>query len=475
MPLVDLAPCIQAVPATDPLKVYGRVVEITGIIIKATGVKASIGESCSILSDGVAMDAEVVGFKDGKVLLMAVGDLSSVKSGSRVLSTGKKVAIKVSQDLIGRVVNDRGEVIDGKGHISGKACALSCMTPHPLKRKRISEPIDLGIRAINGLLTCGKGQRIGIMSGSGVGKSVLLGMMAKYTEASVNVIALIGERGREVREFIEKDLGEEGLRKSVVVVSTSEQPPLAKVRGALAATAIAEYFRDRGENVLLLMDSLTRVAMAQREIGLAVGEPPTSKGYTPSVFALLPKLLERVGTSEGRGSITGIYTVLVEGDDLADPIGDSARSILDGHIVLSRDLAMENHYPAIDVLQSISRVMPDIVDERHREYASKFIEVMATYKKFEDMINLGAYKSGSNPRVDHAIKMVDTLKGYLRQRMNERRDIADSLQGLYFVFKEEENIHDATPENRIQGSGAEGIYPGTAPVGSQGVLGSLPV
>ncbi len=436
MQLVDLSSYREAVTGAEPLKVYGRVVEITGIIIKATGVKASIGESCTILSEGMSLDAEVVGFKDGHVLLMAVGDLSDIKPGSRVLPAGKKVAVRVSQGLVGRVVNDRGVVIDGKEHISGTECTLMSSTPHPLKRQRISEPIDLGIRAINGILTCGKGQRIGIMAGSGVGKSVLLGMMAKYTAATVNVIALIGERGREVREFIEKDLGPEGLKKSVVLVSTSDQPPLAKVRAALAATAIAEYFRDRGENVLLLMDSLTRVAMAQREIGLAVGEPPTSKGYTPSVFALLPRLLERVGTSEGRGSITGIYTVLVEGDDMADPVGDSARAILDGHIVLSRELAMENHYPAIDILQSISRVMPDIVDARHKEYAAKFVETMATYKKFEDMINLGAYKSGSNPKVDYAIKMIDTLRTYLRQGMKEQRDMADSLQGLYCTFEQ---------------------------------------
>jgi flagellum-specific ATP synthase len=436
MPLIDLSTYRDAVAASEPLKAYGRVVEITGMIIKATGVKASVGESCTILSEGITLDAEVVGFKDGKVLLMAVGDLSSIKSGSRVLATGRRVSVKVSSALIGRVVNDRGEVIDGKGPISGTDCTLYSPTPHPLKRKRITQQIDLGIRAINGLLTCGKGQRIGIMAGSGVGKSVLLGMMAKYTAASVNVIALIGERGREVREFIEKDLGEEGLKKSIIVVSTSEQPPLAKVRGAHAATAIAEYFRDQGEDVLLLMDSLTRVAMAQREIGLAVGEPPTAKGYTPSVFALLPRLLERVGTSEGKGSITGIYTVLVEGDDLSDPVADSSRAILDGHIVLSRELAMENNYPAIDVLQSISRVMPDIVDARHKEFASKFIETMATYKKFEDMINLGAYKSGSNPKVDYAIKMIDILRAYLRQGMYERRDLADSLQGLYFAFEQ---------------------------------------
>ncbi len=433
--MIDLSSYIKAVTETEPMKVYGRVIEITGIIIKATGVKASIGESCRILSEHLELDAEVVGFRDGKVLLMAVGDLSEVKAGSRVLSIGKKVSVRVSPALIGRVINDRGEPIDGKGPIAGREYPLYSGTPNPLTRQRISQPIDLGIRSINGLLTCGKGQRIGIMAGSGVGKSVLLGMMARYTAASVNVIAMIGERGREVREFIEKDLGPEGIKKSVIVVSTSEQPPLAKVRGALAATAIAEYFRDQGKDVLLLMDSLTRVAMAQREIGLATGEPPTSKGYTPSVFALLPKLLERVGTSEGQGSITGLYTVLVEGDDMSDPVADSTRAILDGHIVLSRELAMESHYPAIDVLQSISRLMPDIVDARHKELASRFVETMANYKKVEDMINLGAYKEGSNPKVDQAIKLYDKLRAYLRQGMNERRDFADSLQGLYFLFE----------------------------------------
>jgi flagellum-specific ATP synthase len=432
---VDLSPYINAVSEIDPLKIYGRVAEITGIIVKATGVKATIGESCKIFrDDDQSMDADIVGFREGKVMLMGVGDLTGIRLGSRVLPLGRKVSINVSASLKGRVVNGSGEPLDGKGLIGGVDYPLTSQTPHPLKRRRISEPLDLGIRAINGLLTCGKGQRIGILSGPGVGKSVLLGMTAKYTEASVNVIAMIGERGREVREFIEKDLGKEGMEKSVVVVSTSDQPPLAKVRAALAATAIAEYFRDRGENVLLLMDSLTRVAQAQREIGLAIGEPPTAKGYTPSVFALLPKVLERVGTSEGKGSITGIYTVLVEGDDLSDPIADSAKAVLDGHIILSKELAMENHYPSIDVLRSISRLMPDITDSKHKEYASRFIETLAVYKKFEDMINLGAYKEGSNPKVDYAVKMIDRLKGYLRQGMNERRDIGDALQGLYILF-----------------------------------------
>ena len=434
--MINLAPYIEAAGETDPLQVYGKVSEITGIIIKATGMETSIGESCLIFAGGGAIDAEVVGFRDGQVLLMATGELSGIRPGSRVQLMGKNVSVKAGPLLKGRVINDRCLPMDGKGPVSGVDFPLISPTPSPMGRKRIQEPMDLGIRAINGLLTCGKGQRIGIMAGSGVGKSVLLGMIARYTEATVNVIALIGERGREVREFIEKDLGEEGMKKSVVVVSTAENPPLAKIRAALAATAIAEHFRDQGENVLLLMDSLTRVAQAQREIGLAIGEPPTTKGYTPSVFALLPKILERAGTGEGEGSITGIYTVLAEGDDLQDPVTDAARAILDGHIVLSRSLAMENHYPSIDVMQSISRLMNDIVDERHRQYASKFMETMAAYKKMEDMINLGAYKAGSNPKVDYAIGIIDRLKEYLRQDMLERRDMADSIQGLYYIFGE---------------------------------------
>ncbi len=434
--MINLAQYIEAVKETDPLQIYGKVSEITGIIIKATGLETSIGESCRIFAGGGEVDAEVVGFRDGQVLLMATGELSGIRPGSRVQLMGKNVSVKAGPLLQGRVVNDRCEPMDGKGPVRGIDFPLIAPPPNPMRRKRIQEPMDLGVRAINGLLTCGKGQRIGIMAGSGVGKSVLLGMIARYTEATVNVIALIGERGREVREFIEKDLGEEGIKKSVVVVSTAESPPLAKVRAALAATAIAEYFRDQGENVLLLMDSLTRVAQAQREIGLAIGEPPTTKGYTPSVFALLPKILERAGTVEGQGSITGIYTVLAEGDDMQDPVTDAARAILDGHIVLSRSLAMENHFPSIDVMQSISRLMNDIVDDRHRQYASKFMETMAAYKKMEDMINLGAYKAGSNPAVDYAIGLIDRLKEYLRQDMQERRDMADSIQGLYYIFGE---------------------------------------
>ena len=443
MSRIDLEPYIKTVDRLDHLKVYGRIVEITGMTIKATGLDVSIGESCKIYSEKAEpVDAEVVGFKEGKVILMATGEVSGIRYGSKVMPLGKNISVKVSDSLIGRIIDATGNPIDGKGPIEGTECPLYSLSANPLTKKIISEPLDIGIRSINGLLTCGKGQRIGIMAGSGVGKSVLLGMVAKYSEAAVNVIALIGERSREVGEFIERNLGEEGLSKSIVVVSTSEQAPLAKVRGAFTATAIAEYFRNSGRDVLLLMDSLTRVAMAQREIGLAVGEPPTTRGYTPSVFSLLPKLLERVGTSENSGSITGLYTVLVEGDDMLEPVADMSRSILDGHIVLSRELAMENQYPSIDILQSISRVMPNIIEEKHKEYASKFVDTLSTYKKFEDMINLGAYKQGSNFKVDFAIKLIERIKSYLKQDMHNLIDYADSLQGLYCIF--DEGVNEST-------------------------------
>lgn len=403
--MIELDSIKKKIEEVETFQIYGRIQEITGLLIKATGISPVIGESCRIWSEKGFISSEVVGFKDGKILLMATDEMADIRPGSRILSEGKKSSVKVSEALIGRIINAKGEPIDGKGPIHGKDYSITGNKDNPLIRKRITEPLDLGIRVINGLLTCGKGQRIGIMAGSGVGKSVLMGMIARYTEASVTVIALIGERAREVKDFIEKDLGERGLEKSLVVVSTAQETPLAKVRAALIATAIAEYFRDEGKDVLLLMDSLTRVAQAQREIGLATGEPPASKGYTPSVFALLPRLLERAGNFE-KGSITGIYTVLVEGDDLTDPVADSARAILDGHIVLSRELAMEGLYPAVDVLQSISRLMPDLTGELHRQYAMKFIDTYSTYKRFEDMINLGAYKEGSNPKVDYAVKLL---------------------------------------------------------------------
>jgi flagellum-specific ATP synthase len=431
----SLSRCTQAVNNSDPIRVFGKVTEITGVLLKAVGIKPSVGEACRIYPEGQGVvEAEVVGFRDGKVLLMAIGELSGIRPGSRVLALGKKVSIVVGPELMGRVINENGVPIDGKGPIRGVDYPIFSTAPNPLEKERIREPLDLGISALNALLTCGKGQRIGIMAGAGVGKSVLLGMMAKYTSADVNVIALVGERGREVREFIERDLQESGLKRSVVVVTTSEQSPVSKVKCAVAATAVAEYFRGLGNDVLLFMDSLTRVAMAQREIGLAVGEPPTTKGYTPSVFALFPKLLERAGTAFGKGSITGFYTVLVEGDDLTDPVADAVMSILDGHIVLSRELAMENHYPAIDVMRSVSRVMPDVVDDRHMKLSGKFLAAMAVYKRFEDMINLGAYKQGSNPKVDYAISMVEKFDSFLKQGMNEKRDFEASLKGLSDLF-----------------------------------------
>ena len=434
---VDLSNAIETVKRSEPLRVYGKIVEVTGLLIKATGLEVSIGEECEICSNGDApVESEVVGFRDGKVLLMAIGDLSRIKLGSRVYSVGKKVFIRVGPELVGRVIDCMGNPLDDKGPLRGKEYPIFGSSPDPLRRRRITEPLDLGIRAINGLLTIGKGQRIGIMAGPGVGKSVLLGMIAKYSETPVNVIALVGERGREVREFMERNLGPEGMSKSVVVVSTSEKPALMKLRAALTATAIAEYFRDCGKDVLLLMDSLTRVAMAQREIGLALGEPPTTKGYTPSLTNILSKLLERAGTGEGKGSITGLYTVLVEGDDLSDPVADTSMSILDGHIVLSRDLAMENQYPAIDVLRSISRVMSDIVEPVQKEMAGKFSETLAIYRKNEDMINIGAYKQGSNPKVDNAIRMFESLRGYLRQGMNERCRLKESVEQLQKLFSE---------------------------------------
>src|SRR5271157_867576 len=362
--------CKSIVRETDPVKVYGKVNRGIGIVIEGLGPQANIGDICQIELNGNGseqfMEAEVIGFKEGKILLMPLGELRGIGPGSRIIAKGRQRYIRMGKGLLGRILDGVGNPMDAKEPVTGQLYPVYNEPINPLYRQRITTPLDLGIRSINTILTIGKGQRIGIMAGSGVGKSVLLGMMARNTAADVNVIALIGERGREVREFIEKDLGTEGLNRSVLVVATSDTSPLIRIRGAFVATAIAEYFRSLGKNVLLMMDSLTRFAMAQREIGLAAGEPPTMKGYTPSVFNLMPKLLERAGTWEHEGTITGLYTVLVEGDDMNEPIADAARSILDGHIVLSRELANHNHYPAIDILQSISRLMKDISGEKHK-------------------------------------------------------------------------------------------------------------
>jgi len=407
-----------------------------GLVIEGKGPISSVGDAALIypVDSGAPIDAEVVGFKDGKTLLMPLGDLRGVGIGSRILSKRKTVDAIVGEGLLGRVIDGLGNPMDGKGPIqSSESIPIYRDTVNPMKKKRIHEPLDLGLRGINGLLTCGKGQRIGIFAGSGVGKSVLLGMVARHTEANVNVIGLIGERGREVREFIERDLGD-GLKHSVVIVATSDQPPLIRVRGAFLTIAIAEYFRDAGSDVLLLMDSLTRFSMAQREIGLAIGEPPTSKGYTPSVFSFLTKLLERAGNGEGQGTMTAIYTVLVEGDDLDDPIADSARSILDGHIVLSRKLADQNHYPPVDVLRSVSRLMKDIAPREQIEYAGKIIEILSEYERAEDLINIGAYTPGNNQKVDYAVSMIDKVKTFLVQEVDDRVTLDETCNSMKILF-----------------------------------------
>ncbi len=424
----------SSLDSIQTVKVFGKVTKAVGLIVEGTGINASIGDICEIISNDYSVEAEVVGFRNGTILLSPLGEIYGIKAGDKIAVKGKQSYIELSDSILGRIIDGIGKPIDYGPSIHGKPYPIYREALNPLEREIIKEPLDLGIRVINALLTCGKGQKIGIMAGSGVGKSVLLGMIARYTTADVNVIALIGERGREVREFIENDL-KEGIKKSVLVVATSDTPALSRIRGAFLATAIAEYFREKGKDVLLLMDSLTRFAMAQREIGLAAGEPPTMKGYPPSVFKLMPKLLERVGVTKNRGSITGIYTVLVEGDDLTDPVADSARSILDGHIVLSRELANRNHYPAVDPLKSVSRVMKDIVDEKHQQMAGKLLDILATYAKYEDIINIGAYKEGTNPQVDFALKMIDRINNFLRQKIEEKANFEESVKALYSLFE----------------------------------------
>ena len=416
----------------------GSVTNVTGLVVEAKGPIAKLGTVCDIFTKGdqKKVGAEVLGFKDNKVKLMPFEEIRGIGPGSRVVARQEKSSVSVGQGLLGRVIDGVGNPIDNKGEIKKeKEYPIYADPVNPLSRKRITRSLDIGIRAVNGLLTIGCGQRMGIFSGSGVGKSVLLGMIARNTKADVNVIALIGERGREVKEFIEKELGEEGLKRSVVIVATSDHLPLIRMRGAFIATAIAEYFRDQGKHVNLMMDSVTRFAMAQREIGLALGEPPTMKGYTPSVFTMLPRLLERAGTSASRGTITGLYTVLVEGDDTNEPIADALRSILDGHIVLKRELAMQNHYPAIDILSSISRVMDDIISSSQKENANKLKAVMATYRKSEDLINIGAYVTGSNSKIDYAIEMNDRANGYLMQGIEDCVTYDESVKQLEEMFK----------------------------------------
>ncbi|MTI80191.1 MAG: flagellar protein export ATPase FliI [Firmicutes bacterium] len=418
---------------TEPIKLLGQVTRVVGLTVEVQGITARIGEVCLIKvpREDYPVYAEVVGFKERDSLLMPLGDLKGVYPGCAVLPTGQALTVSVGEHLLGQIINGLGQPFEG--HIyneDGQQYPVDNDPPNPLKRKRIKSVLPTGVRAIDSLLTCGCGQRIGIFAGSGVGKSTMLGMIAKHGSADVNVIALIGERGREVLDFIESDLGPEGLAKSVVIVATSDQPALVRLKGAFTATAIAEYFRDQGKDVMLMMDSVTRFAMAQREVGLAVGEPPATRGYTPSVFALLPKLMERSGMGQN-GSITAFYTVLVDGDDMNEPIADAVRGILDGHIVLSRNLAAKNQYPSIDVLQSVSRVMPDIVEEEHQNGAGQVKDLLATYQESEDLINIGAYVMGSNPKVDNAIKKHEQITEFLKQKPDEYSEYSQTMQTLY--------------------------------------------
>ena len=438
MPEIDFSK-YKTVTNDSLFKVKGKVVNVIGLTIESAGPVAKLGDICMI-SPGTGNAkpalAEVVGFKEGKLLLMPYQNVEGIGPGSSVENTGAPLTVKVDDSLLGHTLDGLGRPDTGE-LISGKTYSVEAKPPDPMSRKIIDTVLPLGVKAVDGLITVGKGQRIGIFAGSGVGKSTLMGMFARNTKADINVIALIGERGREVREFVERDLGPEGMKRSVVVVATSDKPALERKKAAQTATAIAEYFRDQGKDVLLMMDSLTRFSMAQREIGLASGEPPVSRGYPPSVYSEMPKLLERAGRSD-KGSITGLYTVLVDGDDFNEPITDTARSILDGHIMLDRKIAHKNHYPAIDVLQSISRCMSQIAEREHKIYAGKLKNVLATYNEAEDLINIGAYKTGSNPGIDYAIQKIDEVNRFLVQDVNEKFTFEETVALLKAIFEEKE-------------------------------------
>ncbi len=429
---------MAAINACQPIRLEGKVVKAAGIVAEGLGPGLSIGSLCAIKdSEGLNIPAEVIGFKNKRLIIMPLGEVKGIKPGSRIVDSNKKPTVQVGDSYLGRVIDGLGIPIDGKGAVSKEAeYPLYGAVLNPLNRKRIRESVDVGVRAINALTTLGKGQRIAVMSGSGVGKSVLMGMITRNTSADIIVIALIGERGREVREFVERSLGKEGLKKSVVVVATSDAPALVRIRGAYLATTMAEYFRDKGLDVILIMDSITRFAMSLREVGLAAGEPPSAKGYTPSVFTQIPKLLERAGTIENSGSITGIYNVLVEGDDFNEPIADSVRSTVDGHIVLSRVLAQRGHYPAIDVLASISRIMKDIVSTGHLDNARMLVRVLSTFREAEDLINIGAYVDGSDPQIDYAKNMISKINSFLQQDIYERVEFNQSVTQLGELFSD---------------------------------------
>lgn len=418
----------------QPIPAQGLVSRITGLMVEADGPRVSVGRYCHIIAQTGEIPAEVVGFRGSKTLLMPLGELEGVAPGDKVTPQKQKLTVRVGPALLGRILDGLGQPLDGREIPTEKSYPLHNSPPNAFLRPRIREPLNVGVRAIDGLLTLGRGQRMGIFAGSGVGKSTLLGMMARNTEADVNVIALVGERGRELRDFMEKDLGPEGLARSVIVVATSDQPALIRLKAAFTATAIAEYFRDNGNNVLFMMDSITRFAMAQREIGLTIGEPPATRGYPPSVFALLPKLLERVGMSE-KGSITGIYSVLVDGDDHNEPIADAVRGILDGHIVLSRELAAKNHYPSIDILQSVSRLMNDIAEPEIQALAAKIREHLAVYYDAKDLIDIGAYVKGSNQKIDEAIKYIDKINSFVCQNIDEKSTFEDMGEKMRRIFE----------------------------------------
>ena len=433
---IDFHKYMKAVDGCVTIQPEGRISQVVGLIAQGDSLGMGIGSLCSIINDhGQEIKAEVVGFKKEKALFMPYGDIRGISLGARIIPVAAAPLVGVSDQLLGRVIDGMGDPIDGKGRIDYTTSYNLYGRPiGPMEREPIKEPLDVGVAAINSMITLGKGQRVAIMAGSGVGKSVLMGMMTKHTRADVVVIGLIGERGREVKDFINDTLGEEGMKRAVVVAATSDSPPLVRIRGAYLATTIAEYFRDQGKDVLLMVDSITRFAMSSRDVGLAAGEPPTSRGYTPSFFVQIPILLERAGNMENGGSVTGIYTVLVEGDDLNDPVGDTVRSIVDGHIVLSRDLANRGHYPAIDVLASISRVMRDVAQKDHVVVRDKAVSVLSSYQGAEDMITIGAYIDGSDPDVDEAKRLMPGIVQFLRQGMNRKVDLPSSIDGLKKVL-----------------------------------------
>ncbi len=437
MSLVPFEAYAEQIDNITTVKHFGKVTQVVGLVIESAGPAVSIGRLCNIENreNGEKIKAEVVGFRDNRILLMPLGTVNGITPGAIVTSTSEQLRVPVGPELVGRVLGGLGQPIDGKGPLRTVTSRPIDSEPIPaLQRNRISEPLRTGIKVIDLMTTIGKGQRLGVFAGSGVGKSVTLGMIVRGSSAEINVVGLIGERGREVREFIEKDLGPEGLKNTIVIAVTSDQPALIRIKGAMLATTIAEYFRDQGKDVMLMIDSLTRFAMAQREIGITVGEPPTTKGYTPSVFAMLPKLLERAGQKD-KGSITGIYTVLVEGDDFNEPVSDAVRSILDGHVALSRKLASMNQYPAVDILDSISRLMIEVSSDEEYELSSKVREIYSVYREAEDLINIGAYVKGSNPQIDHAISKIDALKDFFKQKIQEEVNYENSFQDLQKIIE----------------------------------------